>query len=547
MAQTGFTPISIYYSATAAAAPTAGNLVAGELAINTNDGKLYYKDSSGVVQTIASKAGALGDVVGPASATDNALARFDATTGKLIQNSVGILSDAGALTGITDFTYTGALTGGTGVVNLGSGQFYKSSAGLVGIGTTSPTIRLDVRESGSSLPTATAGTVARFYSTGASGFDATIAIVGGNAGRSGVEFSDTDSATVGRIYYDHTSNFMDFFTSGAERMRIDSTGNVGIGTTSPSGWNGKTLSVASTTNDAGLRIDGNLGSWGVGGGGTATGSNSLRFYNFTSSFEAMRIDSSGNVLIGQSVQSGNEKLLVLANQASSLNVRIRNDSSSASAGAAIALNASGNTWGIECGSSAKNSNALTFLLDYNGTNSEKMRIDSSGNLLVGKTAPSNATVGFEGRANGVVFSTLAASTSGSSTMHVYSTGASAYRFYVTMDGTVNATSIVISAISDERLKENIKDIDTGLNSIMALKPRRFDWKDGKGQNKKNVAGFIAQEFETVFPECVGTSKSGEDGIEYKNINHETLIPTLVKAIQELNAKVTALEAQLATK
>ena len=56
MAQTGFTPISNYYSATATNVPTAGNLVAGELAINTADGKLFYKDSSGVVQTMASKA-----------------------------------------------------------------------------------------------------------------------------------------------------------------------------------------------------------------------------------------------------------------------------------------------------------------------------------------------------------------------------------------------------------------------------------------------------------------------------------------------------------
>ena len=55
MAQTGFTPISNYYSATATNVPTAGNLVAGELAINTADGKLFYKDSAGVVQTMASK------------------------------------------------------------------------------------------------------------------------------------------------------------------------------------------------------------------------------------------------------------------------------------------------------------------------------------------------------------------------------------------------------------------------------------------------------------------------------------------------------------
>ena len=60
MAQSGFTPISIYYSATATNTPTAGNLVAGELAINTADGKLFYKDSSGVVQTIASKNGVAG-------------------------------------------------------------------------------------------------------------------------------------------------------------------------------------------------------------------------------------------------------------------------------------------------------------------------------------------------------------------------------------------------------------------------------------------------------------------------------------------------------
>ena len=57
MAQTGYTPISLYYSSTASAAPSAGNLVAGELAINTADGKLFYKDSGGTVQTIATKGG----------------------------------------------------------------------------------------------------------------------------------------------------------------------------------------------------------------------------------------------------------------------------------------------------------------------------------------------------------------------------------------------------------------------------------------------------------------------------------------------------------
>jgi hypothetical protein len=53
MAQAGYTPIQLYHSTTPAAAPVAGNLIAGELAINTADGILYYEDSGGVVKRIA--------------------------------------------------------------------------------------------------------------------------------------------------------------------------------------------------------------------------------------------------------------------------------------------------------------------------------------------------------------------------------------------------------------------------------------------------------------------------------------------------------------
>jgi hypothetical protein len=87
MSQAGFTPIQLYRTATASAAPTAGNLADGELAINTLDEKLYFKNSAGTVKLLASNAGAAGDVVGPASATNNALAAFDSTTGKLIKNA----------------------------------------------------------------------------------------------------------------------------------------------------------------------------------------------------------------------------------------------------------------------------------------------------------------------------------------------------------------------------------------------------------------------------------------------------------------------------
>jgi len=85
MAASGSTPIQLYRTSTAAATPTAGNLADGELAINTTDEKLYFKNAAGTVKLLASTAGASGDVVGPASATDNAPVAFDGTTGKLIK------------------------------------------------------------------------------------------------------------------------------------------------------------------------------------------------------------------------------------------------------------------------------------------------------------------------------------------------------------------------------------------------------------------------------------------------------------------------------
>ena len=120
MAQAGFTPISLYYSTTAAAAPTAGNLVPGELAINITDGKLYYEDNLGAVQLLAAGSGALGDVVGPATATANAIPTFNGTTGKLIQNNSGVTISAGI---ITATGFSGPLNGSVGATTANTGVF----------------------------------------------------------------------------------------------------------------------------------------------------------------------------------------------------------------------------------------------------------------------------------------------------------------------------------------------------------------------------------------------------------------------------------------
>jgi hypothetical protein len=186
---------------------------------------------------------------------------------------------------------------------------------------------------------------------------------------------------------------------------------------------------------------------------------------------------------------------------------------------------------------------------------ERARITSGGDLLVGTTdAAQTSGAGFKvggggggGGGVGQVAVVDTDSTNSTVTYRLYSTGAAAYRFYVGLGGTIYATSATITSLSDRRLKENIQDIDVGLNAVMALKPRKFDWKAGKGKDKKNDRGWIAQEFEQVFPDMVDTwqdpAPEGEE--PYKAVNAD-LIPVLVKAIQELKAELDSVKAELAT-
>ena len=94
-----------------------------------------------------------------------------------------------------------------------------------------------------------------------------------------------------------------------------------------------------------------------------------------------------------------------------------------------------------------------------------------------------------------------------------------------------------SSMSDRNLKENIENCDHGLDEILALTPRIFNWKgDGDSTNLRH--GFIAQEAEIVAPNMVRTSsKNGEKSFDYQGMS-----AVLTKAVQELSAKVTALES-----
>lgn len=97
--------VQLKRSAVAGKIPTTTDLDLGEIAINTYDGKAYIKKNVGGVESIVPLGGAgSGDVTGPASATDNAIARFDGTTGKIIQNSSATIDDSGNLSAVSQIS-----------------------------------------------------------------------------------------------------------------------------------------------------------------------------------------------------------------------------------------------------------------------------------------------------------------------------------------------------------------------------------------------------------------------------------------------------------
>ena len=124
------------------------------------------------------------------------------------------------------------------------------------------------------------------------------------------------------------------------------------------------------------------------------------------------------------------------------------------------------------------------------------------------------------------------------------------KMHVASDGTITGD---FNDTSDERIKENIEDSTIGLAEILQLRPVKFNFKEGQGSGElgQKFYGLIAQEVETIIPEAVhtadvsrSTTTSAGDVItpiaDMKSINNKQLTSALIKAVQELNAKIDAL-------
>ena len=330
-------------------------------------------------------------------------------------------------------------------------------------------------------------------------------------------------------------------TVGTTAVTIDTSQNVGIGTT-PSAWstNFRALeflygSVAPNLNTTQFGLWNNLY---VNSGGsvtyktTAAGQNlaldnagNFTFSNAPSGTagttatltERMRIDSSGNVGIGTSSPSK----------------RLSLRTSSADVGMSFGAGANAYNQDIDFFNSADAMSGRIRYYPDSGymsfwtASTERMRIDSSGYLLVNQT--SNATSSYV-QIKGAQPALSVESTSTGSVNQV---------LIRNPNGTVGSigtsgTSTSFNTSSDYRLKENIQPMRNALSVVTQLKPVTYNWK----VNGSDGQGFIAHELQAVVPDCVTGEKDAvdEEGKPiYQGIDTSFLVATLTAAIQELKA------------
>jgi hypothetical protein len=411
------------------------------------------------------------------------------------------------------------------------------ASGNVGIGTASP---------GASLQVAGAGRFTDYdtLQTGVTGVTVGMEFPA-NIGR----IQATTGATLEPLSLD--AEYVSFRTGtfSGEKMRIDSSGNVGIGTDDPSGKLDVELGATGTIaefrgadNDL-LQVnsENNLIALDV-----RNTSNGLDFQ--IQGVSKARLDASGNVSLGTGGGITATGAKFQANSSSSTVQLLgaftnENMSFSTAAGAYITIGDGATTnrsidIGINTDGAGEFDGSIVVnepggALDLGVANAtQAMRIDANGNLLVGSTqglgvgVNGNGVQVYTGSGNGQI--RCAKTVSGT-------VGAIANYHQGTYVGGVNYSNTATSfpTSSDVRLKENIVDAPAG--NIDALKVRSFDWKaDGSHQEY----GFVAQELDEVAPYAVTKGETEDDtwGVDYSK-----LVPMLVKEIQDLKAEVAALK------
>jgi hypothetical protein len=546
------------------------------------------------------------------SAGSLALKTNGTTTAVTINASQGVEFNAGAV-GTPSITTTGDTNTGiffpaadTIAFSEGGVESMRiTSAGNVGIGITSPDGRLHVHNgtAGSVTPQANADDL-----TVENNANAGISILSPDANVASIYFGSPASAFNAQIEsgYNAGAPYLKFNTSAAERMRIDSAGNMGLGVT-PSAWTsfsafqfGENGSLAANdfgadnaqvilgnntfydgaykyiaTGDSATRYSQAAGahSWSTAASGTA--GNTISFT------QAMTLNASGNLGIGTTTPFAK----LSAEQAGGNLITARYNSSNAPIGVFIGGSSgagffgsnltwsSGNTFNYAISSLptywiGNPAGQAALIFGYGSgtagtdalTSTERMRIDSSGNLLVGTQSvlinsarrgisvatPTGTFVAGsfknEGGASAQTIDVWNAVTSGNANfISFFTEGSPTDRGGLYYDRAANQTKL--AATSDQRLKENIVDAPAALPVVAQIKVRQYDWKETGSTN----IGFVAQELHQVVERAVAVGEDNEDGSIKRpwGVDNATLVPYLVKAIQEQQAIITQLQADVA--
>ena len=362
--------------------------------------------------------------------------------------------------------------------------------GNVGIGTNSPDVKLDV--------TTAYDTVANVLSNGS--YAAKFSSSGsGDTGRTqGILLSGQDGNSRGVALLaeaQSTGNSHDFIiaTSSSsatpiERLRIDSSGNVGIGHTNP-----------------------------------------------TSKFVVQQANGCISKIVatdGGGAPSATAQLVLEGYEGRGAGIFIQDSKLSAS-------NPNDRTWFMGAGYNTDN---LTMGYAAAGVQSHylaqnMLRINKKGNVWVGKTSSGNKIEGAELHNPGSFFSVRDSNPSGTCDRKTTNGDVVQFRRDGTTVGSVSATSSATSynTSSDERLKENIQDADDAGSKIDAIQVRQFDWRiDGTHESY----GVVAQELAQVAPEAVSGNPESE---EMMGVDYSKLVQTLIKEIQTLRNRVAQLE------
>jgi len=239
---------------------------------------------------------------------------------------------------------------------------------------------------------------------------------------------------------------------------------------------------------------------------------------------AVTIDTAQNVGIGTSSPAatfGSNVLQLYGSASTEMRFTSGNSGATSSDGLSV---------GIDSSSIAYFYNRENTAIVFGTNNTERARIDNSGRLLINTTSGTTNSL-FQVSSNGTKQSFQVFN---NDNVQLYSLGT----------GLVYSNAGVLTSTnpSDSRLKDNITDISWGLTQVNQLRPVSYDWKiDNIKQGTQY--GFIAQEVQSIMPDLVKSFKA-EDGNEYLGLEKEGIYATLVKAIQELSAQVTALQAKV---